>query len=133
MNDDNRPDPDALLAQMQMADAVSKSGRLFIFLGMCPGVGKTYAMLQTARQRVKEGVNVLVGIVETHGRSETAVLLEGMRLLPRKKLEYRDSPWRSLTSTPFYTSGPNWCWWTNSPTPTCPDRAMQNVARMCWS
>ncbi len=89
MNDDNRPDPDALLAQMQMADAVSKSGRLFIFLGMCPGVGKTYAMLQTARQRVKEGVNVLVGIVETHGRSETAVLLEGMRLLPRKKLEYR--------------------------------------------
>jgi two-component system sensor histidine kinase KdpD len=89
MNDDNRPDPDALLAQMQMADAVSKSGRLFIFLGMCPGVGKTYAMLQTASQRVKEGVDVLVGIVETHGRSETAVLLEGMRLLPRKKLEYR--------------------------------------------
>ncbi|MFZ2277526.1 MAG: sensor histidine kinase KdpD [Prosthecobacter sp.] len=89
MNDDHRPDPDALLAQMRLADAVSKSGRLHIFLGMCPGVGKTYAMLQTARQRVKEGVDVLVGIVETHGRSETAVLLEGMRLLPRKKLEHR--------------------------------------------
>ena len=89
MNDDHRPDPDALLAQMRLADAVSKSGRLHIFLGMCPGVGKTYAMLQTARQRLKEGVDVLVGIVETHGRSETAVLLEGMHVLPRKKLEHR--------------------------------------------
>ncbi|MCF7785338.1 MAG: sensor histidine kinase KdpD [Prosthecobacter sp.] len=89
MNDDHRPDPDALLAQVQLADAVSKSGRLHIFLGMCPGVGKTYAMLQTARQRVKEGVEVLVGIVETHGRSETAALLEGMRVLPRRKLEHR--------------------------------------------
>jgi two-component system sensor histidine kinase KdpD len=89
MNDDHRPDPDALLAQMQLADAVSKSGRLHIFLGMCPGVGKTYAMLQTASQRVKEGVEVLVGIVETHGRSETAAMLEGMRILPRKQLEHR--------------------------------------------
>ncbi len=89
MNDENRPDPDALLAQMRMADAVAKSGRLHIFLGMCPGVGKTYAMLQTARQRLKEGVEVLVGIVETHGRSETAALLEGMRVLPRKQLEHR--------------------------------------------
>lgn len=89
MNDDHRPDPDALLAQVQLADTMSKSGRLHIFLGMCPGVGKTYAMLQTARQRVKEGVEVLVGIVETHGRSETAALLEGMRVLPRRKLEHR--------------------------------------------
>ena len=87
--DDNRPDPDALLAQMRREDAKSKSGKLHIFLGMCPGVGKTYAMLQTARQRVKEGVDVLVGIVETHGRHETASLLEGMRVLPRKKLEHR--------------------------------------------
>jgi len=89
MNDDTRPDPDALLAQMQRSDAVAKSGKLHIFLGMCPGVGKTYAMLQTARQRVNEGVEVLVGIVETHGRSETAALLEGMSILPRRKLEHR--------------------------------------------
>lgn len=87
--DDTRPDPDALLAQVQKADAVSKSGKLHIFLGMCPGVGKTYAMLQTARQRVKEGVGVLVGIVETHGRSETAALLDDMQVLPRRKLEHR--------------------------------------------
>ncbi len=89
MNDDTRPDPDALLAQVQRSDAVAKSGKLHIFLGMCPGVGKTYAMLQTARQRVNEGVEVLVGIVETHGRSETAALLEGMSVLPRRKLEHR--------------------------------------------
>ncbi len=87
--DDDRPDPDALLAQVRLEDAAAKSGRLFIFLGMCPGVGKTYAMLQTARQRQAEGVRVLVGIAETHGRSETASLLEGMDVLPRRKLEHR--------------------------------------------
>lgn len=86
---DDRPDPDVLLAQVQLEDAAAKSGRLFIFLGMCPGVGKTYAMLQTARQRQKEGVRVLVGVLETHGRSETAALLEGMDLLPRRQLEHR--------------------------------------------
>jgi two-component system sensor histidine kinase KdpD len=89
MNDDTRPDPDALLAQMRLEDVKSRSGKLHIFLGMCPGVGKTYAMLQTARQRVKEGVEVLAGIIETHGRHETAALLEGMTVLPRKQLEHR--------------------------------------------
>ena len=89
MNDDTRPDPDALLAQMRLEDVKSKSGKLHIFLGMCPGVGKTYAMLQTARQRLKEGVNVLAGIIETHGRAETAALLDGITILPRKKLEHR--------------------------------------------
>jgi len=89
MNNEHRPDPDALLAEMQRDEARVKHGRLFIFLGMCPGVGKTYAMLQAARQRMKEGVEVLVGIVETHGRHETASLLEGMRVLSRRQLEHR--------------------------------------------
>jgi two-component system sensor histidine kinase KdpD len=89
MHDENRPDPDALLAEMQRDESRVKQGRLFIFLGMCPGVGKTYAMLQAGRQRSKEGVEVLVGIVETHGRHETASLLEGLRVLSRKKLEHR--------------------------------------------
>lgn len=89
MNDEHRPDPDALLAEMQRDEARVKQGRLFIFLGMCPGVGKTYAMLQAARQRMKEGADVLAGIVETHGRHETASLLEGLRVLPRRKLEHR--------------------------------------------
>lgn len=88
--EDQRPDPDVLLAQIARQEQAGKGGKLFIFLGMCPGVGKTYAMLQTARQRHREDVNVLVGIAETHGRSETAALLEGLRVLPRKKIEYRD-------------------------------------------
>jgi two-component system sensor histidine kinase KdpD len=89
MSTDDRPNPDALLAQLQRDEELTKTGRLFIFLGMCPGVGKTYAMLQAARQRKAEGVNVLVGIVETHGRSETATLVEGLDVLPRLKLEHR--------------------------------------------
>ena len=89
MKDEFRPDPDALLAEMQRDEARVKQGRLFIFLGMCPGVGKTYAMLQAGRQRASEGIGVLVGIVETHGRHETASLLEGMRVLPRRQLEHR--------------------------------------------
>ena len=89
MNEDNRPDPDTLLAQLRREDVHSQSGKLHIFLGMCPGVGKTFAMLQAGRQRQKEGVEVLVGIVETHGRSETAALAEGMEVLPRRQLEHR--------------------------------------------
>jgi two-component system sensor histidine kinase KdpD len=84
-----RPNPDALLAQMQKEHSQAQPGRLHIFLGMCPGVGKTYAMLQAARQRAKEGVEVLVGVVETHGRHETSALLEGLHVLPRKSLDHR--------------------------------------------
>ncbi|HWB07022.1 MAG TPA: sensor histidine kinase KdpD [Verrucomicrobiales bacterium] len=86
---DERPDPDALLASMQREETQSKAGKLFIFLGMCPGVGKTFAMLQAARQRYKEGVNLLVGLVETHGRAETLALLDGLNVLHRRKMEYR--------------------------------------------
>ncbi|MCW1924204.1 sensor histidine kinase KdpD [Luteolibacter arcticus] len=85
---DNRPDPDLLLAQVQREEGRRRAGRLFIFLGMCPGVGKTYAMLQAARQRRNEGLRVLAGVVETHGRAETIALLEGVDILPRKKLEH---------------------------------------------
>lgn len=92
MTDDLRPDPDALLLDMFREEAAAKRGRLFIFLGMCPGVGKTYAMLRAAQQRQKEGVNVVVGIVETHGREETAALLEGLSVLPRRESEYRGHP-----------------------------------------
>ncbi len=87
-DDDQRPDPDMLLDEIRR-EAAPVGGRLFIFLGMCPGVGKTYAMLQAGRQRRAEGLDVLVGIVETHGRSETAALLEGMEVLPRKSIEHR--------------------------------------------
>ena len=75
MTDAERPDPDALLAQMKREEAKSTRGKLKIFFGMSPGVGKTYAMLQAARQKQAEGCEVVVGIVETHGRKGIEELL----------------------------------------------------------
>lgn len=85
----DRPDPDALLASIQKESAAARRGRLKVFFGMCPGVGKTYAMLQAAQQKTKQGVEVVVGVVETHGRKETEALLEGLAILPRMKIDYR--------------------------------------------
>jgi len=84
MNDDDRPSPDALLE----AATRSERARLKVFVGAAPGVGKTYAMLQAARERVAEGREVLVGVVETHARPETQALLEGLEVLPRRSVSY---------------------------------------------
>lgn len=89
VNDDPRPDPDALLARLDLKTQETKRGRLKIFLGMCPGVGKTYAMLEAARAARRQGVDVVAGVVETHGRMETALLLEGLEVLPRQDVKYR--------------------------------------------
>ena len=85
----DRPDPDALLAQIKREETKSARGKLKIFFGMSPGVGKTYAMLQAAQQKLQQGTEVVVGIVETHGRKETEDLLEGMPIMPRAQFEYR--------------------------------------------
>lgn len=84
-----RPDPDILLAQMQTGDTAGARGRLKIFFGAAPGVGKTYAMLSEAREKQAAGADVLVGVAETHGRAETEALLAGLAVLPRRELEYR--------------------------------------------
>jgi two-component system sensor histidine kinase KdpD len=84
-----RRDPDRLLADIKEEEAQARRGKLKVFFGACAGVGKTYAMLNAARQRLQEGVDVLVGVVETHGRRETAKLLEDLPLLPPQKVEYR--------------------------------------------
>jgi two-component system sensor histidine kinase KdpD len=86
---EQRPDPDTLLARVQEEEAQAKRGRLRIYFGSSAGVGKTYAMLWAARQLKADGVDVVVGIVETHGRSETAVLTHGLEILSRKRLEHR--------------------------------------------
>jgi two-component system sensor histidine kinase KdpD len=83
-----RPSPDALLEAARREN--DQAGRLKIFVGAAPGVGKTYEMLQSAHARLKAGVDVVVGVVETHGRMETEALLQGLEVLPRKRLEYRD-------------------------------------------
>ncbi len=88
-DEDNRPDPDALLAMVQREEERERQGQLRIFLGMAPGVGKTYAMLEAARLKMAEGLDPLVGVVETHGRQDTEALLYGMAVLPRRRIDYR--------------------------------------------
>jgi two-component system, OmpR family, sensor histidine kinase KdpD len=83
--DVSRPDPDALLAEVKK----ESRGRLKIFLGAAPGVGKTYEMLRSGRAAKRDGIDVVVGIVETHGRRETERLVSGLEVLPRKVFPYR--------------------------------------------
>ena len=80
-----RPSPDALLAHV----ARENRGRLKIFLGAAPGVGKTYEMLSAGRARKADGVDVVIGVVETHGRKETEALVEGFELVRRTTVSYR--------------------------------------------
>ena len=84
-----RPDPDALLASLHREEARASRGRLKVFFGMCPGVGKTYAMLRAAQKERANGVDVVVGVVETHGRQETEAMLAGLPVIPRKPIDYR--------------------------------------------
>ncbi len=83
-----RPDPDALLRQVQEEETRTRRAKLKIFFGAAPGVGKTYAMLAEAQERRREGLDVVIGVVETHGREETAALLEGLEAIPKRELPY---------------------------------------------
>ncbi|MEO6992203.1 MAG: two-component sensor histidine kinase, partial [Lacunisphaera sp.] len=84
-----RPDPDTLLASLHREEARARRGRLKVFFGMCPGVGKTYAMLRAAQKERSGGVDVAVGVVETHARQETDAMLAGLPVIPRKEIDYR--------------------------------------------
>jgi len=89
-NDNLRPDPDALLAQLQVQESLAGRGKLRIYFGASAGVGKTYAMLSAAHKLHSEGREVLAGVIESHGRAETAALLNGLEVLPLKLVSYRD-------------------------------------------
>ncbi len=89
MSDDHRPNPDALLAAIHKEEAAKRRGRLKVFLGMSPGVGKTYAMLEAARRELASGCDVVIGYVETHGRKDTDALAEGLPQVPRRSVDYR--------------------------------------------
>jgi two-component system, OmpR family, sensor histidine kinase KdpD len=88
---ENRPDPDELLASLKLVEEKSKRGKLKIFFGMCAGVGKTYTMLQTAQAEKAKGCDIIIGYVETHNRKETAELVEGFELIPRKVTQYKST------------------------------------------
>ena len=91
---EQRPDPDVLLAKVKNQEAQARRGKLRIYFGSSAGVGKTYAMLEAARKLLSEGRDVIVGVVETHGRADTAVLVEGLTVIPPKVIGYRE---RQLT------------------------------------
>ncbi|KAA0077798.1 sensor histidine kinase KdpD [Tardiphaga sp. P9-11] len=84
---DQRPSPEALLETARREEGAA--GRLKIFVGAAPGVGKTYEMLQSAHARRKAGVDVVVGVVETHGRAETEALLTGLEVIPRRRIDHK--------------------------------------------
>ena len=86
---DERPDPEQLLRRIQAEEREATSAKLKLFFGPDPGVGKTYAMLEAARERKRQGVDVVVGVIETHGRPETASLLSELEILPRKEIPYK--------------------------------------------
>src|SRR5437588_926254 len=82
-----RPSPEALLEAARREEG--RAGKLRIFVGAAPGVGKTYEMLQQARARKRDGYDVVVGVIETHGRKETEALLDGLEVIPRRRFEYK--------------------------------------------
>src|SRR5262252_852505 len=86
---ENRQNPDALLKRVQAEEARQLQGKLKVFFGANPGVGKTYAMLEAAQEQRRDGVDVVIGIVETHGRSETEALVNGLEVVPRRGVDYR--------------------------------------------
>jgi len=89
MSTERRPDPDELLARVKEAETRQARGKLKIFFGASAGVGKTYAMLEAAREQRAQGVDVVVGWVETHGRVDTEALLGNLEILPRRPVAYR--------------------------------------------
>ncbi|MBC7991620.1 MAG: hypothetical protein H7Z15_00050 [Rhizobacter sp.] len=96
MTADQRPDPDQLLARLKEEDALAQRGKLKIFFGASAGVGKTYAMLSAARALRQQGSDVVIGVIETHGRAETEALVGGLERLPLKEVSYRDRSLREF-------------------------------------
>jgi two-component system, OmpR family, sensor histidine kinase KdpD len=86
---ENRPNPEALLKRVQAEEARQLQGKLKVFFGANPGVGKTYAMLEAAHEQRRDGVDVIIGVVETHGRAETEALVKGLEMVPRRAVDYR--------------------------------------------
>ncbi len=87
--EEKRPEPESLLAIAQQEEIAKKRGKLTVYFGAAPGVGKTYSMLSDARMRKQEGIDVVVGYVETHGRAETETLMEGLETIPLVVTEYK--------------------------------------------
>lgn len=92
----DRPDPEELLQRVQVQEFQAAHGKLKIYLGAAPGVGKTYTMLQDAQEKLKQGLDVVVGVVESHGRKEIEALLQNFEILPRADIDYRGKVYKEF-------------------------------------
>ncbi|MCX6170520.1 MAG: sensor histidine kinase KdpD [Ignavibacteriales bacterium] len=105
-NEENRPDPLKLFDSNQQEDAEEKKGKLKIFFGMCAGVGKTYSLLEAALKAKKDKIDVVIGYVEPHNRTETANLLVGLESLSLKEIEYRETIFKEMDLDAILTRKP---------------------------
>lgn len=96
IDNDEKPNPDELLKAIQQQEKQKEFGRLKIFFGMSAGVGKTFSMLDNAQQKQKDGFNVIVGTINTHGRKETEALLQGLPIIPEKWIKYKDTVFEEM-------------------------------------
>lgn len=96
IEEEDKPDPDEILRAVQQQEKQKEWGCLKIFFGMSAGVGKTYCMLEEAQQKQREGVNVVIGTINTHGRKETEALLKGLSLIPEKWIKYKDTVFEEM-------------------------------------
>jgi two-component system, OmpR family, sensor histidine kinase KdpD len=104
---DNRPDPDELLASLNFEEERNRRGKLKIFFGMCAGVGKTYTMLQTAKAEKLKGNDIIIGYIETHNRKETTELVEGFELVQRKNYQYKSTTVQEMDLDSILNRKPN--------------------------
>ncbi len=111
-----RPSPEALLEAARREER--RLGKLRIFVGAAPGVGKIYEMLQQAHARMKDGYDVLAGVVETHGRKETEALLADLEVIPRHRVEYRGQMVQEMDLDAIIARHPQIVLVDESPTPT---------------
>ena len=124
--------PEEWLAEV---DTAQRPAVFKLFLGYAPGVGKTYAMLSEGVRRASRGEEVVIGVVETHGRKPIVELSSRLEAVPRKKLEYKSTIFEEMDVTRFWRASRMLCWWMNWPTPTLKAASTRNAMRMsssCW-
>src|ERR1700675_1171759 len=118
---------------LEEAAPPKKGGTLKLFLGYAPGVGKTYNMLSEAIRRKSRGEDVVIGVVETHGRKGVVELASQLETVPRKKIEYKGRVFEEMDLDGILARKPAWSWSTNWPTPTSRAAGITNVTKTCWN
>ena len=104
-------------------------GKLRLYLGAAPGVGKTYAMLNEGWRRKHRGTDVVIGWVQDHDRPQTDAQIRDLEIFPRKQIEYRGQTFEEMDVDGLLAGSQNWCWSTSWPTPTCPARSTPSGGR----